>query len=223
MNAKKIAAEKAVEHISDGMTVGLGSGSTTRYAIEKIAERIKEGLKIKTVASSLTSENLARNLQIPVFDPSEIETIDIAIDGADEVDTTGNLIKGGGGSLLREKIIAFASNKFYVMVDESKLVVTLGTFPLPVEIIPFAAAVTLRHLKMLGCNPVIRMVENIRFISDNGNLIADCKFESIDDPAWLDVRIKMIPGVIETGLFSSKVVTSIIVGYDTGEVKERFL
>lgn len=125
--------------------------------------------------------------------------------------------------MLREKIIAFASNKFYVMVDESKLVVTLGTFPLPVEIIPFAAAVTLRHLKMLGCNPVIRMVENIRFISDNGNLIADCKFESIDDPAWLDVRIKMIPGVIETGLFSSKVVTSIIVGYDTGEVKERFL
>ena len=221
MDAKKIAAEKAVDLITNGMTVGLGSGSTATYAIGKIGERVSQGLSVKTVASSLKSESLARKLQIPVSDPSAIDSIDIAIDGADEVDAKGNLIKGGGGSLLREKIIAFASRRFHVIVDDSKVVEHLGKkSAVPVEIVPFASALTLRHLRALGCDPVLRTREGKNFITDNGNLIADCKFQEIPEPAWLDVRIKMIPGVVETGLFSSKIVTSIFVGQPDGKVRE---
>jgi ribose 5-phosphate isomerase A len=221
MVARKNAAERAVELIKDGMTVGLGSGSTASYAIANIGERVKRGLKIKAVASSLKSETLAKSLMIPVFDPSQIDSIDIAIDGADEVDTTGNLIKGGGGSLLREKIIAFGSKAFHIIVDDSKLVERLGNrAPVPVEIIPFAASLTMRHLKQLGCDPVMRRSNGNNFITDNGNLIADCSFEEISEPAWLDGKIKMIPGVVETGLFSSKIVTSIFVATPTGEVRE---
>jgi ribose 5-phosphate isomerase A len=220
MEAKKVAAEKAVELINDGMTIGLGSGSTAYYAIQRIGEKVNKGLKIRAVATSTKSETLAMQFSIPTVDPQDVGQIDIAIDGADEVDPKGNLIKGGGGSLLREKIIAFASRKFYVIVDDSKLVDGLGRFSLPLEIIPFGAALTITHLKELPCNPVIRNSNGKIFITDNGNLIVDCQFEKIEDPAWLDVRIKMIPGVIETGLFSSKIISSIFVGYATGEVRE---
>jgi ribose 5-phosphate isomerase A len=220
MDAKKAVAEKAVELIEEGMTVGLGSGSTAALAIERLGEKVKQGLNIRAVASSRKSEELARKLSIPVFDPSAIDVIDIAIDGADEADTRGNLIKGGGGSLLREKIIAFASRQFHVMVDDSKLVEVLGRFPLPVELTPFAAGLTLKHITALGAEPVIRNAGAQPFISDNGNLIADCRFPSIADPAWLDVKLRMIPGVVETGLFSARVVTSILVGYANGEVKQ---
>jgi len=224
MIAKKNAAEKAVELIRDGMTVSLGSGSTAMYAIQKIGERVRQGLTIRTVASSLKSEKLAKELNIPVYDPSEVDSIDIAIDGADEVDMKGNLIKGGGGSLLREKVLAFASKKFHVIVDQSKLVEHLGIkTALPVEIIPFAETLTLRHLRSLGCDPVIRKSGEKKFISDNGSLIADCRFGEITDPAWLDMKIKMIPGVIETGLFSAKIVTSVFVGSENGEVSEMVI
>jgi ribose 5-phosphate isomerase A len=223
MNAKRLAAEKAVEYIQDGMTVGLGSGSTAYYAIQRIGEKVNQGLKIKAVASSLKSETAAKQLSIPVFDPSEIDTIDIAIDGADEADTKGNLIKGGGGSLLREKIIAFASNRFYVIIDDSKLVERLGKIPLPDEKIPFGSALTIRQLTAVGCHTVLRKMNGEKFITDNGNLIVDCKFADIEDPAWLDMKLKMIPGVIETGLFSNKVVTTIFAGYDSGKVKEIFI
>lgn len=220
MHAKKIAAEKAVALIRDNMTIGLGSGSTAAYAIQKIGERVQEGLRIKTVASSLKSETLAKSLLIPVVDPAEIHKIDMSIDGADEVDTKGNVIKGGGGSLLREKIIAFASERFYVIVDDSKLVTRLGTVPLPVEIVTFGTTLTIQHLKSLGCDPVVRKHHGANFITDNGNLIVDCQFRGIDDPAWLDVRLKMIPGVIETGLFSSKILTSLFVGSSDGTIRE---
>jgi ribose 5-phosphate isomerase A len=220
MNAKKSAAEKAVLLIKDGMTVGLGSGSTASYAIQELAERVKQGLNIRAVASSVKSEKLAKGLSIHVVDPSQVDTIDIAIDGADEVDTEGNLIKGGGGSLLREKIIAYASHRFYVIIDGSKLKEQLGAFPLPVEVVRFASALTIKHLKLTGCKPVLRRLNGETFITDNDNLIIDCKFDDIDDPAWLDVKLKMIPGVIETGLFSNKIITSVFVGYESGEVKE---
>jgi ribose 5-phosphate isomerase A len=220
MEAKKVAAEKAVQLINDGMTIGLGSGSTAYYAIQRIGEKVNKGLKIRAVATSIKSETLARQFSIPIVDPQDVDQIDIAIDGADEVDPKGNLIKGGGGSLLREKIIAFASRKFYVIIDDSKLVDGLGRFSLPLEIIPFGVALTIAHLKELPCNPVIRNSNGKIFITDNGNLTVDCQFEKIEDPAWLDVRIKMIPGVIETGLFSSKIISSIFVGYATGEVRE---
>jgi ribose 5-phosphate isomerase A len=223
MDAKRVAAHKAVDYIKPGMTVSLGSGSTASWAIRAIGERVKEGLTITAVASSLKSETIARELSIPMRDLSTIDTIDIAIDGADEVDAKGNLIKGGGGSLLREKLLAFSSKTFYVIIDESKLVDKVGKKVLPVEIVPFGANLTLAHLKSLGCIPSIRKNNTENFITDNGNLVVDCQFTSIDDPAWLDVRIKMIPGVIETGLFSSKVVTAIIIGYETGEVREIFI
>lgn len=218
--AKKSAAEKAVELVKSGMTVGLGSGSTSSLAIIRLGEKVREGLRIKAVASSVKSEALARQSGIEVIDPADAEAIDIALDGADEADKKGNLIKGGGGSLMREKIIAYASKRFHVMIDDSKLVASLGSFPLPVELVPFAYALTLKQVRALACEPRLRMHGNDLFISDNGNYIADCKFAEITDPAWLDVKLKLIPGIAETGLFSSQIVTSIIIGYSNGEAVE---
>lgn len=218
--AKRNVAASATEMLSDGMIVGIGSGSTASYAIEAIGKRIREGLDITAVAASFKSEMLARRHGITLIDPGDNDSIDVAIDGADEVDTSGNLTKGGGGSLLREKIIAYSSKKFYVMVDQSKLVERLGNFPLPVEIVPFSSALTLKFIKELGCEPVIRRFNDNVFMTDNGNLIADCAFGEIKDPAWLDMRLKMIPGVLETGLFSSKIVSGVLVGHHDGTVKE---
>lgn len=218
MDAKKNAAEKAADLLRDGMTVGLGSGSTANYAIKNIGKKVREGLKIKTVATSIKSETLAKSVGIPVLDPQEVASVDIALDGADEVDKKGNLIKGGGGSLLREKIIAFASQRFYVMVDDSKLTETLQR-ALPVEIVPFAANLTLQHIRLLGGHPVLRQVNGKNFISDNGNLVADCNFGEIADPAGLDIKLKLIPGVIDTGLFLRQIISGIFIGYKNKETR----
>lgn len=220
MDAKKAAAEKAAEEIKNGMTVGLGTGSTVFWAIKKIGERVKEGLQIKAIATSLRSEELAKQLNIPIISAANITIIDIDIDGADEIDKKGNLIKGGGGALLREKIIASNSKKFIVIADESKVKNKLGQFPLPVEIVPFAYELTLIKLNALGCNATVRKVENKNFITDNGNLIADCKFDAIDYPESLNEKIHLIAGVVETGLFLHTMVHSVIIGYEDGTVKE---
>jgi ribose 5-phosphate isomerase A len=219
MKAKRLAAEKAAEKIKSGMVVGLGSGSTANWAIKKIGEMVKEGLQIEALASSVKSESLAKEYNIPLRSFEGLESIDIAIDGADEIDKNRNLIKGGGGSLLREKIIDFNSKLFYVIADESKLVNTLGKFPLPIEIIPFGHELTLKQLQLIGCTPVIRKIDDNPFISDNGNLIADCHFGIIKDPQDLNERLKMIVGVVETGLFSSRFVTSVFVGFENGDVR----
>ena len=218
--AKINVATAAVELVNDGMLVGLGSGSTASYAIEALGKKVREGLNVRAVAASVSSEVLARRHGITIIDLSEDDVIDLAIDGADEVDTKGNLIKGGGGSLLREKILAYSSKRFHVMVDESKVVDRLGRFPLPVEIVPFCSALTLKMIRDVPCEPVIRERDGRPFITDNGNLIADCKFDLIEDPSSLDVKLKMIPGVVETGLFWASFVTSIFVGYRNGSVKE---
>lgn len=220
--AKKNVAAKASELVRDGMTVGIGSGSTVSYLIDQLGKKVEQGLTIKAVVASVRCETQARSWGIEIIEPGGTDEIDVAIDGADEVDTNGNLTKGGGGSLLREKIIAYASKSFYVMVDETKVVDRLGAFPLPVEIIPFGSGITLNHIKGLNAQPVIRKRDEKVFVTDNGNIIADCKFQEITDPAWLDVRLKMIPGVAETGLFSWKVVTGILIGYHDGSVKEVF-
>lgn len=220
MDAKQAAAARAVQLVENDMIVGLGSGSTASIAIRLLGDRVKQGLRIRAVASSLKSEKLAQECGISLFEPARIKHLDIALDGADEVDAKGNLLKGGGGSLLREKIVAFASQRFYVMVDESKIVRTLGAFPLPVEITPFGLPFTIRHIRCLGVEPVIRMSEDAPFKTDNGNHIADCAFGEISDPAELDFKLKMIPGVVETGLFSSKIVTSVFVGNKSGDAKE---
>jgi ribose 5-phosphate isomerase A len=210
MNAKKAAADKAVEFVADGFVVGLGSGSTSEWAIRRLAERFQDGLRIKAVASSKVSEQLAIELGIPIIPFSQVTEIDVTIDGADEVDHEFNLTKGGGGALLREKLLAFNSKKMIVIVDESKVVNKLGKFPLPIEIVPFASGLTLRHLEALNSKAILRMKNNQPYITDNGNYIADCWFEVIAEPKDLNVQIKSIPGVVETGLFIQMTETVII-------------
>lgn len=222
--AKKAAAEYAVRYVKDGMIVALGSGSTVYWMIQKLGERVRdEGLKIQAVPSSDRSEQLARGLNIPLLDVSAISRMDVGIDGADEVDRHGNLIKGGGGALLREKILAYNSAAFHVIVDSAKRVDVLGKFPLPVEVVPFGINLAMLHLKALGCTPVVRTSEGKPFVTDNGNRIVDCRFTAIADPDSLSAAIKKIPGVVETGLFSGKLVKSVIVGNDRGEVSETVL
>jgi len=218
MVAKKVAAEAAVEFVQDGMTVGLGTGSTAYYAIHKIAERVKEGLQIRTVASSRQSEDLALELGIPVVPLSDITEIDVAIDGADEVDANWHLTKGGGGALLREKILAAHSKQFIVIADDTKQVEQLGKFPLPVEIVQFASNLTLLKLKALGCEPVIRTVNGETFISDNGNYIVDCAFGVITDPVALEKQLNAIAGVVENGLFTG-LASKVIIGHEDGTVR----
>ena len=213
-----MAAEKAVEEIKQGMIVGLGSGSTAECAIRKIGELVKDGLSIQAVASSVKTEKLAIEVGIPIIDFKSIERIDLTIDGADEVADHGNLIKGGGGALLREKILAYNSKRFIVIIDESKRVQHLGQFDLPVEIVPFAADIILKRLKETGTNPVLRYLNHEKFITDNGNYIADCNFYPIKDPEALNIQLHQIPGVVETGIFINKMVNAFYIGHANGTV-----
>lgn len=219
MNAKKLAAEKAITFIKGGMTVGLGTGSTAYFAIEALGKLVLQGLSIKAVASSLSSEDLAIKHGIPLISFSTELSIDLYIDGADEVDQQWNLLKGGGGALLREKILAYNSKEFIVIVDSSKLVDLLGRFPLPVEVTIFAHQLTRKHLERSGCTTSIRQENNKPFKTDNGNLIIDCAFNKITEIGILNQKIKAIPGVVENGLFSKVMVSKLIVGYENGEVR----
>ncbi|MGI8951283.1 MAG: ribose-5-phosphate isomerase RpiA [Chitinophagaceae bacterium] len=219
MNPKQLAAEKAVSFIENGMIVGLGTGSTAYFAIEKIGERIKsERLKLSAIATSKRSEEHARALNIPIISFADIDEIDLTIDGADEVDEQLNLIKGGGGALLREKIVAFNSDQLIIVVDESKLVKHLGKFLLPVEIAAFGWEMTLRKLQIVKCKSQLRMKDNDPYITDNNNYIIDCDFKEILFPAILNDEIDSIPGVVENGLFVG-MANKVIAGYENGEVK----
>jgi ribose 5-phosphate isomerase A len=218
MDAKRVAAEKAVEFIHDGMVVGLGTGSTAYWAIRKIGEAVRNGLRIQAVSTSIDSEKLAEEWMIPLISMSEVEEIDITIDGADEVDDEGNLIKGGGGALLREKIVASVSKKLIIIVDESKKVNHLGKFPLPVEVVPFGHEITLRKLRTLGCETKLRLQEGSTFVTDNGNYIVDCIFHRISRPKELHDAINMIPGVVDNGLFI-EMADKVIIGYSDGSMK----
>lgn len=219
MDLKKRAAEKAVEYIKDKMVVGLGTGSTAYWAIQKIGERVREGLQLGAVATSVETEKLASEAGIPILPFSSLKTIDLTIDGADEVDPQHNLIKGGGGALLREKLIAFNSTTYLIIVDESKLVKQLGSFPLPVEILPFGSELTVNQLQKTSKEVAIRQKEGNIFTTDNGNLIADLQLHSISDPQHLNEALLRIPGVLETGLFPGEMVSKVIVGMQSGELK----
>lgn len=201
MEAKRIAAERAADYIQDGMVVGLGTGSTAYWAIQRIGQRVQEGLRIRAIATSNASEHQAKELGIPLISFADVQEIDLTIDGADEVDPNFQLIKGGGGALLREKIVASSSRKFIVIVDDSKLVERLGRFPLPIEIVRFGYEATIHKLRELGCEPVLREVEGQAYITDNGNYIVDAYFGAIADPKELESKLNMIPGVVENGLF----------------------
>lgn len=201
INTKKIAGEKAVDFVRPGMTIGLGTGSTAYWATQLIGTRVKEGLDIRTVATSTATEKMARELGIKVVSFAEVDQIDLTIDGADEVDKDLNLIKGGGGALVREKIVGAATKLYIIIADESKYVDTLGKFPLPVEVILFGWEMTLKKLKKLGCSPKVRSSGNKAIITDNGNYVVDCMFEEIHDPVGLHQQINAIPGVLDNGLF----------------------
>lgn len=201
MNEKKLAGEKAVEFIKDDMIVGLGTGSTVYYTIAKLGEMVKEGLKIKAVSTSTATTNLARSLGIDLLPIDEVESIDITIDGADEVDDSFNGIKGGGGALLFEKIVASASKKNIWVVDSKKVVKTLGKFPLPVEVIPFGHMHLYKKFEEKGMKPIIRKVEHNYFLTDSNNNIIDLHLSSIEKPQELCNWLSGLPGVVENGLF----------------------
>ena len=201
LNGKKLAAGKAIEYVKSGMTLGLGTGTTAYWAIRGIGDMVKNGLSVRAVATSVQSEDLAREMNIPLIPFTEVNRLDITIDGADEVDPTFNLIKGGGGALLREKIVASATNFYIIIVDESKLVKQLGRFPLPVEVAPFAWELTMRRLTELGCTPKRRVAGDKPFLTDNQHFILDCAFGAIADPAKLHRQVSDITGVMEDGLF----------------------
>jgi ribose 5-phosphate isomerase A len=219
MNAKQLAAEKAVSFLESGMTVGLGTGSTAYWAIEKIGEKVKhEGWKIKAIATSLRSEDQARSLGIPILDFSSIKLIDITIDGADEVNGQLDLIKGGGGALLREKIVATNSKQMIVVADESKWVHTLGKFPLPVEVVHFGWERTFEKLQLLGCEAKRRMIGTEPYLTDNGNYIVDCAFEFIENPPALHESVNAITGVVDNGLFIH-IAKKLVLGFNNGDTR----
>ncbi len=204
---KLSAAKRALSYVKDDMTIGLGTGSTTAYFLRLLSEQVNDGLVIVGIPTSKSTEKMARKLGIKVAtDFSGI--LDADFDGADEVDSSGNLVKGGGGALTREKIIASNSRRFIVMVDDSKLTEGhLSRSKIPVEILPFMAQLTLNKLKTMAISCEVRK----SFTTDNGNYIVDCNFGKIDEPGHLESQIKMIPGVVEVGLFV-KMANKIIVG-----------
>lgn len=219
---KRRAAEHALELVKDSQVIGLGTGSTAAFAIEGIARRVREGLSIKGVPTSVASERMARALGIPLIELNEVEDIAITFDGADEVDTDFNMIKGGGGALTREKLVALASKQRVILIDEGKIVSKLGqSRSLPVEVLPFAWTLAARNLAGLGCKPNLRERDQDPFITDNGNYILDCDFGPIENPAALESRIKLLPGVIESGLFIG-IADTLVIGFeDRVEVRHR--
>jgi ribose 5-phosphate isomerase A len=211
---KQAAAEKALELVQDGMLVGLGSGSTARYFTQGLGRLVAEGMKVRGVPTSRVTAELAAELGIPIV-TELVGQIDLAVDGADEVDPALNLIKGRGGALFREKLVAAAAKRFVVVVDESKLVKQLGVGVLPVEVLPFLWRLTAERLAALGVSLVVRGGEETPYITDNGNLILDVTVEGgIKKPGDFDVELKKLTGVVEHGLFVGMTDTVIVAGPD---------
>lgn len=200
---KLMAAKRALEFVEPGMTLGLGSGSTATLWIHLLGEQVRDhGLNIRAIASSEDSERLGRSYGIPFVTFDECHKLDLTVDGADEIAPHLALIKGGGGKLLREKIVASASERFLVVADKTKRVEQLGHFPLPVEVIPMAAPLVSDALRELGFTPQVRMRDtSTRYITDEGNLILDCSGLLISDPYTIAAELDAIVGVVEHGLF----------------------
>jgi len=209
---KQAAAEKALELVQDGMLIGLGSGSTARYFTEGLGHLVAGGTKVRGVPTSRATAELAAELGIPIV-TELVGQIDLTVDGADEVDPALNLIKGRGGALFREKLVAAASKRFVVVVDESKMVKELGVGVLPVEVLPFLWRLTAERVAGLGVSLVVRGGEETPYITDNGNLILDVTVEGgIKHPADFGVELKKLTGVVEHGLFVGMTDTVIMAG-----------
>ena len=224
--AKLAAATKAIEtFLQDGMTIGLGSGTTSRFFVRILGDRVKSGLRVIGVPSSKSTGQLAQEVGVPLADLNDVELLDLTIDGADEIDPKGRMIKGGGANLLWEKIVASASRKMVAIVDESKRVQRLGRFPLPVEIIPFSWRSTERQLQNLfkkaGYDDVRVDVRGSRekpLITDSGHYLLDCHLQEIADPEFLADHLNQIPGVVEHGLFLG-IATDAAVGKPDGSAE----
>ncbi len=211
---KEAAAEKALELVQEGMLLGLGTGSTSRLFVEGVGRLVASGMKVRGVPTSRATAELAASLGIPIV-TELVGQIDLAVDGADEVDPALNLIKGRGGALFREKLVAAASKRFVVVVDESKLVKQLGAGVLPVEVLPFLWRSTAERLTALGFSLVIRGGEETPYVTDNGNVILDVTVaEGIKNPAELALELKQVTGVVEHGLFVGMTDTVIVAGPD---------
>jgi ribose 5-phosphate isomerase A len=202
-NFKKAAALKAVEFVRDGMVIGLGTGSTAKHMVIALGEKVRAGMKLRGVPTSQETAALARQSGIALIEAENRWEIDVAIDGADQVDPAFNLIKGGGGALLKEKIVAASAKQFIVLVDHTKQVPVLGgSFPLPIEIIPFGWGSTAREIERLTKSPVVLRERNgALFKTEAGNLIVDVHLSRIDQPRALEIDLNQIPGIVETGLF----------------------
>jgi ribose 5-phosphate isomerase A len=199
---KAAAARASLRFVRDGMTLGLGTGSTAAHAVRFLGEQVKAGLKIRGIPTSVHTGELAASLGIPLTTLDECQEIDVDIDGADEFDPQLNLIKGGGGALLREKIIASASRQVVIIADSSKQVAVLGKFPLPVEVIPFAQPLVAKRVTALGATVKLRRdAKGNPFVTDEGHHILDCSFGQIPDPPALARKLSDMPGVVEHGLF----------------------
>ncbi|MDJ0922498.1 MAG: ribose-5-phosphate isomerase RpiA [Henriciella sp.] len=209
---KENAAAAALDYIEDGMTIGLGTGSTAKYFVELLAEEIAEGLVVRGIPTSLQTQRLAEELGVPLVDVEQVDRIHVTVDGADEVDESAQLIKGGGAALLREKIIANASDLMVVIADSSKHVEALGQFPLPVEVTPFGYTITAKKTYDALCQAgILRPMIKVRtgandqpIVTDGGNFILDCQCGVIPDPPKAAALLANVPGIVEHGLFINK-------------------
>jgi ribose 5-phosphate isomerase A len=226
--AKFVAAKRAVDYVEDGMRVGLGTGSTAAWLVKMLGELVRdEGLKIKAVPTSNRTAQLARDVGIDVFTLDQVKWLDLTIDGADEFDPQLNLIKGGGGALLQEKIVATASDQMVVISDASKSVETLGAFPLPVEVVKFGWETTkelieecLSNVNVLGSAVTLRMQNDAAMITDEGHYILDLHLKRIENPRELSLIMNQVPGVVENGLFLD-LADAIVIGHGDGRVEVR--
>jgi ribose 5-phosphate isomerase A len=223
MDAKRRAGERAVEFVEDGMVLGLGTGSTAYWMVERLGQRVREGLKVRCVPTSRRTEEQARALGIPLVTFAEVRRLDLAIDGADEIGPGLALIKGGGGALLREKLVARAAARFVVIADASKRVGVLGRFPLPVEVVPFAWEVTTRRVaEVTNTEPRLRRDERGEaYLTDNGNYVLDCLCGEIRDPEGTERALKLLTGVVECGLFVGMADAAVVATDEEVEIIER--
>ncbi len=218
LNPKELVGKKAAEYVKPGMKIGLGTGSTAFYAIHALGTKVKEGLNITCFPTSQASEELAKSLHIPLMAHHEVHRLDITIDGADEVDPSKNLIKGGGGALLREKIVGAITDLYLIIIDDSKKVERLGSFSVPVEVVPYAWQVTAGHIQELDADTTLRESDDGFFVTDNGNYILDSDFGLIKNVAELEVKLNQIPGVVCNGLFID-MADYIICGHSNGDLE----
>lgn len=217
--AKEAVGRAAVEVVKNGMKVGLGTGSTVLYFLKELGKKCREGLKIQAVASSDKSEEIARQEGIPLVEGGLIGPLDLVVDGADEVDSEKRLIKGGGGALLREKMLAYHAHQVVIIVDEGKISSTLGRHPLPIEIVTFGYKATMEKIEGFGLDPKLRMEGEIPYLTDNGNFILDIDVkESPISLNILDDILHKIPGVVETGFFDG-LANTVIVGSADGRIR----